>query len=165
MHTRTLNFNGTDSFTYTVKDSATPAAVSNLATVTVTVTAVNDPQVAVSDTATTAEDTAVNISVRANDTDPDVGDTLTVNSVTQGTNGTVAINADGTVKYTPNLNFNGTDSFTYTVKDSATPAAVSNVATVTRSEEHTSELQSLAYLACRLLLEKTDNINVRANDS
>src|SRR3989441_9004970 len=129
MHTRTLNFNGTDSFTYTVKDSATPAAVSNLATVTVTVTAVNDPQVAVSDTATTAEDTAVNISVRANDTDPDVGDTLTVNSVTQGTNGTVAINADGTVKYTPNLNFNGTDSFTYTVKDSATPAAVS------RSEE------------------------------
>src|SRR3989441_11528775 len=96
MHTRTLNFNGTDSFTYTVKDSATPAAVSNVATVTVTVTAVNDPPVAVNDTATTAEDTAVNINVRANDSDPDAGDTLTVNSVTQGTNRTGAINADGT---------------------------------------------------------------------
>jgi VCBS repeat-containing protein len=127
-YTPNANANGADSFSYTVSDGKGGTATG---TVTVTIAAVNDPPVAVNDTATTAEDTAVNISVRANDSDPDVGDTLTVNSVTQGTNGTVAINADGTVKYTPNLNFNGTDSFTYTVKDSATPAAISNVATVT----------------------------------
>src|SRR4029450_6128067 len=72
--------------------------------------------IANNDTATTDEDTPVNVNVLANDTEPD-GDTLSVFSVTQGANGAVAINPDKTVKYSPNLNFFGSDSFTYTIDD------------------------------------------------
>ncbi|MEL6480182.1 MAG: Ig-like domain-containing protein, partial [Pseudomonadota bacterium] len=81
----------------------------------VTIT-VQSPPIAANDTAETDEDTPVDIDVLENDEDPDEDD-LTVDSVTQGSNGTVTINDDGTVRYTPNLNFNGTDSFTYTVFD------------------------------------------------
>ena len=57
------------------------------------------------------------INVRANDGDVD-SDTLTVTAVTQGTNGAVAItNSGANVSYTPNANFFGNDSFTYTVSD------------------------------------------------
>jgi len=77
---------------------------------------ISDPPVANDDTATTDEDTAVTINVLGNDTDPD-GDPLSVASVTQGTNGSVAINADDTVTYTPDADFNGTDTFTYTASD------------------------------------------------
>jgi hypothetical protein len=54
--------------------------------------------------------------VLANDVEPD-GDTLSVISVTQGANGAVSINPNKTVHYSPNLNFNGGDSFTYTIDD------------------------------------------------
>ncbi|PVV24906.1 MAG: hypothetical protein B6D78_00935 [gamma proteobacterium symbiont of Ctena orbiculata] len=52
-----------------------------------------------------------------NDSDPD-GDTLTITSVTQGTNGTVTIDpVTGNPVYTPDADFNGTDTFTYTIDD------------------------------------------------
>ena len=72
--------------------------------------------IANNDTATTDEDTPVDVNVLANDTEPD-GDTLNVTSVTQGTNGTVSINPDKTVHYAPASNFFGSDSFTYTIDD------------------------------------------------
>ncbi len=65
-YTPAADFNGTDSFTYTASDGT---AVSNVATVTITVTAVNDAPVAVNDAATTTEETAVSGDVLANDTD------------------------------------------------------------------------------------------------
>ena len=86
---------------------------------TVTVTAVNDAPVAVDDAATTAEDTAVTIAAAAllgNDTDLD-GDALTIASVTSGAGGTAVLNADGTVTFTPALNFTGAASFSYTATD------------------------------------------------
>ena len=126
-YTPAANYNGSDSFTYTMKDAA--GAVSNSATVAVTITAVNDAPVAVNDSATTNEDTAVTITVLANDTDVDAGDTKAINSITQGAHGTVVVNGDGTLTYTPAANYNGSDSFTYTMKDAA--GAVSNSATVT----------------------------------
>jgi filamentous hemagglutinin family protein len=58
----------------------------------------------------------INIKVLANDSDPD-GDNLRVISVTQGANGSVVLNSDGTVTYIPNNGFFGTDSFTYTIDD------------------------------------------------
>ena len=67
------------------------------------------------DTATTDEDTPVTIDVLANDTDLD-GNTLTVDSVTNSANGSV-LNNGNNVTYTPESNFNGTDSFIYTVSD------------------------------------------------
>jgi Ca2+-binding RTX toxin-like protein len=107
------DFNGTDSFTYEISDGSDGTAT---ATVIVTVDPVNDDPEATDDTAATDEDEAVNIAVLANDTDLD-GDDLTVDLVTQGANGSVAIEPDGTVTYTPDADFNGTDSFTYEISD------------------------------------------------
>jgi large repetitive protein len=106
-------YHGADEFTYRLTDGL---SVTGWVTVALTVRSVNDAPDAVNDAATTAEDTAVDISVLPNDTDPD-GDALTVASVTNGTRGSVTINANGTVRYTPNANFHGADSFTYTVSD------------------------------------------------
>ena len=105
---------GADSFTYTISDGNGGTAT---ATVNVTVTDVsnNDP-VADDDSATVAEDGEVDIAVLDGDTDAD-DDALTVESVTQGANGAVSINADGTVKYIPTANFNGEDTFSYSVSD------------------------------------------------
>ena len=68
------------------------------------------------DTAATTPDVAVTIDVLANDTDVD-GDSLSVLSVTQGQQGSVVINADQTVTYTPVAGFLGSDSFSYTIDD------------------------------------------------
>jgi hypothetical protein len=67
-YTPKLNYNGTDSFTYTV---TVGTQVSNFATVSIIVTPVNDAPVAVNDTATTNVNTPIQINVLANDTDPD----------------------------------------------------------------------------------------------
>ena len=116
-YTPNANYFGPDSFTYTVSDGN---GGSDTATVSITVTNVNDPPDAVNDSATMAEDSGANaINVLANDTFvPDAGETLTIVAVTQGANGSVAITGGGTgVTYTPNANFFGTDSFTYTISD------------------------------------------------
>jgi len=107
------NLAGDDSFMYTIDDGR---GGTSSATVTVYVTAVNDPPVATDDTASTSEDTAVDIAVLANDSDVD-GDTLGVASVFAAVNGTASVNADGTVHFVPNSNFFGAASFGYTVSD------------------------------------------------
>jgi hypothetical protein len=114
-YTPDTNFNGTDSFTYTACDNGSPS-LCDTATVTVTVTSVNDPPVAVDDSATTQRDGPVTINVVSNDTDVD-GDSLSVTSVTDPPNGTVTNNGDGSVTYTPDPGFFGTDSFDYTISD------------------------------------------------
>ncbi len=124
-YTPAPDFNGTDSFTYTASDGT---AVSNAATVTITVTAVNDAPMAINDTASTTEETAVSGAVLGNDLDVEAGTTLTATLDAGPANGTVTLAANGTFTYTPAANFSGTDSFTYTASDGA---AVSNVATVT----------------------------------
>ena len=75
------------------------------------------------DAITTAEGDDVDIAVLANDTDGDlgVGDVLTVTDYTQPANGSVALNPNGTFTYTPDEDFNGTDTFSYTVSDGASP--------------------------------------------
>ncbi|MES9994047.1 MAG: retention module-containing protein, partial [Candidatus Thiodiazotropha sp.] len=114
VYTPNPDFNGTDTFTYTVDDGN---GGTDTATVTVNVGAVNDAPVATDDSVGTDEDTPVTVDVLPNDSDPD-GDTLSVLSVTQGTNGSVAIDpVSGNPVYTPNPDFNGTDTFTYTVDD------------------------------------------------
>jgi hypothetical protein len=84
-------------------------------TIDVTVTPVNEAPVGNDDSATTYQDAPTTFNVVSNDTDPE-GDTLVVSAVTQGANGTVTF-AGGSVTYTPNSGFSGSDSFTYTVSD------------------------------------------------
>ena len=84
---------------------------------------------AVADTATTAEDTAVSVNVAANDTDPD--NNLNPASVTvtaQPANGTATPNGNGTVTYTPATNFNGSNSFTYQICDTTSLCATATAA-------------------------------------
>jgi hypothetical protein len=88
---------------------------------------VNRPPDAVNDTATTARDAPVTITVLANDTDAD-GDTLDVISVAGATNGTPSLKANNTVVFTPAAGFVGTAGFTYTIRDAG---KATDTATVT----------------------------------
>jgi hypothetical protein len=126
-YTPVANYNGPDSFGYSLTD--TNGNVSS-ATVVVTVTPVNDAPVAVPDSYTTTEDTLlVGTTVLANDTDVE-GNPLTAVVVTRAEHGDVVLGADGTFTYTPNANYNGPDSFTYQANDGTSD---SNVATVSIS--------------------------------
>jgi DNA/RNA endonuclease G (NUC1) len=126
------DFNNTAHFAYRVCDdgmtSGSPDPQCADATVTVTVTPVNDAPAAAADTLLTDEDMPATLDVRANDSDVD-GDALSVSAVTQGAHGSVNVGGDGTLTYTPAPDFNGTDSFTYTVNDGhdATATAAVNV--------------------------------------
>ncbi|MEC4091728.1 Ig-like domain-containing protein [Pseudoalteromonas rubra] len=122
--------NGTFSFTYTLTDSE--GLTSDAATVTVTLTPVNDAPVAVGNTAEVAEEGSFEVNVLGNDTDVDENDSFNLASVTvvqAPASGQTQVNAAGAIVYTPNANFSGEDTFTYTVADAA--GAVSNEATVT----------------------------------
>jgi VCBS repeat-containing protein len=115
-YTPNAGFTGTDSFTYQASDGVDSSAA---VTVTLTVLA-NQPPVAADDTVNTPRNTPLTINVLANDSDPD-GNLLpaTVTIVTPpNKGGTATVNADGTVSYTPKLNFRGTENFTYQVSDS-----------------------------------------------
>lgn len=120
-YTPNANANGSDSFTYTIRDANN---ATDTATVSVSISAVNDAPNAVNDSRSTNEDSQTTFDPRGNDSDPD-GQTLTITARTQGSKGSVSIVNSGTqLRYTPNANASGTDSFTYTVSDgSATDTA------------------------------------------
>src|SRR5439155_319271 len=119
-YTPAAGYTGADSFTYKANDGQLD---SNVATVTITVSPVNDAPVARDDSATTDEDTAVVINVLANDSDVD-GDSLTAAVVSGPSHGTLTPSANGTCTYTPAANFNGSDSFTYKANDGTTDSNV-----------------------------------------
>lgn len=108
------DYNGPDdSITYTITD---PDGNTSTSTVTVTIVNVNDLPVANDDYATTPLNTPVVIDVLGNDTDPD-GDVLTIVGTPTTADGTVALNPDGTITFTPNPGFNGAAYINYTVSD------------------------------------------------
>lgn len=145
VYTPAADFNGTFEFTYTATDNGTnPSALSDTATVTVTVAAVNDDPIAAADTVSGTEDTTASIStgtLLSNDapgpataTD-ESGQTLSVTSVaaTSTSGGSVSLSGS-TVSYTPPADFNGSDTFTYSLSDgeggTATGTVTVNVASV-----------------------------------
>ncbi|SEC55837.1 VCBS repeat-containing protein [Tenacibaculum sp. MAR_2009_124] len=133
-YTPNAGFTGEDSFTYQVCDDGNPQACDEgqvFIEVLDSGTAANEAPIANADTATTEEGTTLTGNVVSNDFDPD-GDPLTVNTtpVTDVTNGTLTLNADGTFTYVPDAGFTGTDSFTYQVCDNATPTAACDTAVV-----------------------------------
>jgi M6 family metalloprotease-like protein len=112
-YTPNAGFIGTDAFTYTISDGRGGSAG---ATVSVMVQSTNQGPSAVNDYAVTDEDMAVTVVVLANDSDPD-GDSLTVSGVSQPAHGLAEVNGDGSITYTPDAGFFGTDAFTYTISD------------------------------------------------
>ena len=140
IYTPALGFNGMDSFTFqVVKDDASagnPADLaSNIATISIQVSPVNDPPVGNTQTVNTAEDNQVSITLSGDDGDPELNQTLSFAINSQPANGTLlGFNpTTGQVIYRPNANFNGTDTFTFTLRDNGTPSLVSAPATVTVS--------------------------------
>ena len=122
------DYAGTDEFTYQVND--TLGKSSNIATVFVNVSAENTAPVANDDYDTTNKNEAVIVEVTSNDSDPDGSlDKTSVTVVSGPSNGSTLVNSvTGDIEYTPNLDFVGLDTFTYTVEDNE--GLASNVATV-----------------------------------
>jgi VCBS repeat-containing protein len=127
------NFFGSDSFTYRANDGTSD---SNLATVTISVSPVNDAPVAAADGYTVDQDSVLSIAaqgVLSNDSDVD-GDTLTAiawsGNSAQG--GQVVLNSNGSFTYTPPTGFSGTDTFSYRASDGS---LTSNWATVSIAVE------------------------------
>jgi VCBS repeat-containing protein len=133
-YTPTANYNGSDIFTYTANDGFT---TSSEATVSITITAVNDPPTAAAKTPSGAEDTVLPITLSATDVD---GDGLTfaigATSPSHGGLGTISnLSCDSltpstctaSVSYTPNANYHGSDSVTYTANDGTVTSAAATV--------------------------------------
>ncbi|MCA9175933.1 MAG: tandem-95 repeat protein [Planctomycetales bacterium] len=158
------NFNGVDSFTYSVTDGG---FVSAPATVRITVSPVADAPVAVADAFVVNEDGVLTGSVLGNDSDAD-GDALAATLVTGPANGTLAFSADGTFVYTPAANFFGADSFVYQVSDGllvsslatvAVTVAAVNDAPVATGESYVLSEDSLLTVAAPGLLENDADVD------
>jgi outer membrane protein OmpA-like peptidoglycan-associated protein len=112
-YTPTAGYVGSDSFSYTISDGQGGSAQA-----TVTITVVDAPPIANPDSASTGPGRPVTLNVLANDSDPE-GGPLSVVALGTPANGSATFSADGSVTYTPNAGFVGTDTFSYTVRDQA----------------------------------------------
>ena len=121
-YTPNVNFNGTDTFTYYANDGTSD---SNISTVTMNVSAEDDEPNTIDVATATDEDVAVTVNLSADEYD---GDSYSFAIITDVSNGTTALNGS-TVTYTPNQDWNGTDTFTFEATDDRT--ARTNVATAT----------------------------------
>ena len=162
-YTPSANFNGVDGFSYSVSDGSLD---SDVATVTINVNSVPDAPLAVNDAFTTDEDTPLVIDaagVLANDSDAD-GDSLTAALVSGPAHGTLTLNADGSLNYTPEANFNGEDSFVYTASD----GSLTSQATVTITVNPVNDAPTAAadeFSTDEDTLLHVDASGVLANDS
>ena len=120
IYTPAANYHGSDSFTFKANDTKSD---SNIATVSITVTPVNDGPVADDQAVTTSEDTAIDIKLVASDVE---GDALTYSVITPPAQGTLSGSAPD-LTYTPDSGYAGVDSFTYKANDGTLD---SNIATV-----------------------------------
>jgi VCBS repeat-containing protein len=129
-YTPNPNFHGNDSFTFKVNDAE---GESNLATVSITVTAVNDVPLAVADLYDAAADVVMVVNaasgVLANDSDPD-SSSLTAVLISTAAHGVLLLRADGGFTYNPDDGYSGVDTFTYMASDGS---ALSEIASVTIS--------------------------------
>ena len=125
-YTPAASFKGTDTFTYTITDGT------DTATATVTITVANAAPTTNADMVSTLPDRTVVIPVLSNDADPN-GDPISILTVSVPTNGVAVVNANGTITYTPNPGFKGTDTFTYTITDGSATATATATITVTNA--------------------------------
>ncbi len=120
-YTPTANYNGTDSFTVSVADGQGGTSTS---TVNITITPVNDLPTTSDVNVSGNEDSAISGQVTGSDVD---GNPLSYTKASDPTHGSVSVAANGNFVYTPNANYNGTDSFTVTVSDGQGGTATATV--------------------------------------
>lgn len=146
LYTPNADFNGTDTFAYTVSDGTSTVG----AAVTVTVLPVNDAPVAKADSAKTTVGTAKTLDVLANDEDVD-GDALVVVLQSQPAHGTASLDASTQqVTYTPVAGYVGDDSFTYYASDGTANSATVTVSLVVKAADtgdHSKNAKVLAICA------------------
>lgn len=164
-YTPNANFNGTDGFSYLADDGQGQSLV---ATVTLQVSAVNDVPQAVGDAFTVAEDGTLNIDaaggVLANDTDADL-DTLAAALVSGPAHGSLTLNADGSFSYTPEANYNGSDSFTYTASDGQGGAAEATVSITVTPENDSPLAVADGYTTTEDTVFSIGSLGLLSNDS
>ena len=126
----------------------------------------NRPPVAVDDTATTTQNTPLSVSVLANDSDPDPGDSLRVAAVVSGPGHGATVISGGaqTITYTPSSNWTGVDTFRYRVTDNHGATDVATV-TVTVTEITTPNRPPVAVDDTATTTQNTSvSVSVLAND-
>lgn len=106
------DFIGTDQFTYTISDGK---GGSDTASVSLDLEPAEKRPVAVNDKAIGVENTVISIAVLANDSDAN-GDQLAITAVSTPVNGSAVIQ-NTQIIYTPNQDYSGEDTFTYTITD------------------------------------------------
>lgn len=166
-YTPNPDFNGADSFSYTVRD--TSGVSSNTATVDITVTPLNDNPVAVNDAFDVAQDSSDNaLDVLANDSDVD-GDMLTITAVGSTDNGGTVSTDGSTVSYSPAGGFSGTETFGYDIADGNGGIASATVTvTVIPTATNQAPVAEDDYATVTRNIGTSSNavtINVVANDS
>jgi len=129
-YTPAANFVGTDTFNYTLCDND-PTPDCSTTTVTITITDEGSPSASDDQVNTVKNVTIVINDYAQNDSTIDDANIETVDA--SGASGTVIINNDGTISYTPQTDFIGDDSFTYTICDDDTPNPTCATATITVS--------------------------------
>jgi large repetitive protein len=130
-YTSALNYNGIDSLYYSVCDSTKIAPLCDTALVIITVINVADKPVANKDSSDVVESTPTVVFVLNNDTDADTNINIASIIITQQPkNGTVAVNLNGTITYTPTAYYNGKDTLSYSVCDKTLPNALCDTAMV-----------------------------------
>ncbi|MCB1647631.1 MAG: tandem-95 repeat protein, partial [Pseudomonadales bacterium] len=125
-YTPAADFNGTDSFTYRVNSTT---GQSLTATVTVTVSSVNDLPVSQADTVIVIENTPSVLNLFSNDTDID-GTLSSYNLISNPANGSISTSGS-TLTYTPNDGYTGSDSFTYQAVDNESGASNTSAVSIT----------------------------------
>lgn len=129
-YTPDANYFGADSFTYRVNDGLTN---SSNTTVNLSISGANHVPVSANDSYTTIEDTTLTIlavtGLLSNDSDAD-GNTLTASVVAQPSHGILVVAANGSLVYTPDANFTGTDTFSYAASD-GTASGTAAIVTIT----------------------------------
>ena len=171
-YTPLANFNGTDTFSYSITDANGDISSSE---VTVTVTSINDIPTATADTISVDEDSTTNyINVLENDNfggDGANSGTISLVNATSNNNGTLAINNNNTpnnpsddgVLYTPLANFNGLDTFSYSITDANGDISIAEVKVTVTS---VNDLPKTTYDTVTVNEDSTNNsFDVLANDS
>ncbi len=164
VYTPNQGFVGSDSFTYTISDGNGHNAT---ATVYVLVTSTtntgnNVAPIAQDDSASTSS-SAVTIDVLNNDSDAD-NDTLTVTGMTQPDNGAATM-SNGDIVYTPNQDFTGTDTFTYTISDNNGHTTTANVAVDVTATPENNNVAPIANADNATTSEGSVTVDVLYNDT
>ena len=165
LFTPEADYAGTAGFDYTVTDAQGAAS---MVRATLQVAPVNDAPHLLGETVNADEDTVVRLTAAqllGNDADVD-GDTLSIATVGNATHGSVALQADGSIVFTPTLNHHGAAAFTYTVSDGAgglsqatvnlNLAAVNDAPSLQADHLSTAENQPVTVSAASLLANDTD---------